>query len=228
MAAVAATAHGETFIGHEPDRYTLAGKRPEIHGRIVSGDSVDVARVYFRIAAEDAYVFVPMRRTGAPSGEAYRAILPAPEPDAGSIEYLILAKTDEDVVLQFGRLRTAGTRQSGAGCGARRALAGLHRVGGAAVGGPRLLRQYHPGSCGVGPRSTGVVAGIVNPALAGTTASSVGATGGSLAGSASTAGASAASAGVGTTAATAGIGTGTLVGIGAAAAAGVGRRRGGG
>lgn len=93
---------------HEPLDWVGSGLRIEIETRVEVGqdsdgpdraaltaDDLEVARVYFRAGGEENFLIVPMLESDA----EWLATLPAPSPDVGFIEYLLLAKRfgDEDV-----------------------------------------------------------------------------------------------------------------------------------
>jgi hypothetical protein len=91
----AALAAAQTTIEHSSLSYFVPGKRITVDAKVVDAKGVKVARTYFRAGAQADYTYVPMQYT---SGNRYTATLPAPAAGTPSIEYLVLAQSNDGTV----------------------------------------------------------------------------------------------------------------------------------
>ena len=89
-------AEANTKITHKPLDSVPAGQRITLEAKVKDPAGVAVVRAYFKAAEGADFHFVPM--TG--KGQRYRAILPAPAAEAGSLDYLILVKNAADQVVK--------------------------------------------------------------------------------------------------------------------------------
>jgi len=103
------TTPAQTGIEHAPLSYFVAGKRINVEARIADPKGVKVARTYFRAGAQADYTFVPMQYT---TGNRFVGTLPAPAAGTPSVEYVLLAQSNDGSVYRT-QAYTVAARESG-------------------------------------------------------------------------------------------------------------------
>jgi len=87
----------DTKILHQPVNTSLAGLVIPLTAGVTDSAGVEVVRVYFKSTLGTIYYYIPLVKT---KNSNYSGILPAAAADAGEIEYLILVKNNNGVVVK--------------------------------------------------------------------------------------------------------------------------------
>ena len=217
------TTPAQTGIEHAPLSYFVAGKRINVEARIADPKGVKVARTYFRAGAQADYTFVPMQYT---TGNRFVGTLPAPAAGTPSVEYVLLAQSNDGSVYRT-QAYTVAARESGdTPSWQSNAARGDIKVFTEATNAPRVVAGF----------SDSITLDIVESgarlgAAAGLVASSSAGAGGTAGAATSTSSASTAGTAAGATATVGGLSTAAIIGgvaIAGVAAAAAGSGGGGG
>ena len=100
----------DTKILHQPLGSAPAGVPVAVTATVEDSAGVEVVRVYFKSTVGTIYYYIPLTKT---KGNAYSGKIPAPAADAGEIEYLILVKNKNSVVVKSQQYQTAVTEKPG-------------------------------------------------------------------------------------------------------------------
>ena len=93
----------DTRIIHQPFETVPAGIVFPVTATVEDSAGIEVVRAYFKSTVGTIYYFIPM----APGKDnSYTGRLPAPAMDAGEIEYLILVKNKNNVVVKSQHYQT--------------------------------------------------------------------------------------------------------------------------
>lgn len=84
-------------IIHTPVKTITAGRRTVLEVKVQDKAGVDLVRIYFKVREGAEYNFVVLLSMG---DDSYSTILPAPANNAGTIQYLILAKNGDGQVFK--------------------------------------------------------------------------------------------------------------------------------
>ena len=82
-------------IKHKPFDYFVPGKRIDVTADVSDPSGVDLVRCYFRAEEHADYVFVSM---GTTYGSAFQGVIPAPDSQTKTLQYLFLVKNKRDAV----------------------------------------------------------------------------------------------------------------------------------
>lgn len=93
----------DTKIVHHPAESSLAGRVVPLTATVEDSAGVEVVRVYFKSTVGTIFYYIPMTNT---KGNGYSGVLPAPAADAGEIQYLILVKNKNGVVVKSKQYQT--------------------------------------------------------------------------------------------------------------------------
>jgi hypothetical protein len=109
IASCAGVAFAQTTIDHGKVAYFVPEKRITINAGVTDPKGVKLARTYFKAGAQADYTFVPMQAVGP---NRYVATLPAPSANTPSIEYIVLAQSNDGTVSRTAAY-TVDARKSG-------------------------------------------------------------------------------------------------------------------
>lgn len=93
----------DTKILHQPVDSSPAGSAVPLSATVEDSAGVEVVRAYFKSTVGTIFYYIPLTNA---KGKNYSGILPAPAADAGEIEYLILVKNKNGVVVKSQQYRT--------------------------------------------------------------------------------------------------------------------------
>jgi hypothetical protein len=93
----------DTKIVHQPMETSLAGLVVPLTATVEDSAGVEVVRVYFKSTVGTIFYYIPMIHT---KDNGYSGVLPAPAADAGEIQYLILVKNKNGVVVKSQQYQT--------------------------------------------------------------------------------------------------------------------------
>jgi hypothetical protein len=211
-------AAGETEIVHEGISEAVSGNRIQVTATVTDPAGLDVVRTYFKAAEGRNYNFVAMEDIG---NNQFAGTLPAPAADAGSVEYLILVKNSDSMVVKTQTFQTTVVEGnldgSESGDDPVQVYSELSQA-------PTEIAGFSDNittDVVVSAAKFGVVAGVVSQVAAGGSAAGAGAvSAGTVTATSSTATAATASASAGT--ASAGTGTATATTTAAATGSGLG------
>lgn len=93
----------DTKILHQPVDSSPAGSAVPLSATVEDSAGVEVVRAYFKSTVGTIFYYIPLTIA---KGKNYSGILPAPAADAGEIEYLILVKNKNGVVVKSQQYHT--------------------------------------------------------------------------------------------------------------------------
>ena len=96
----------DTKILHHPIESALSGIVIPLSANIEDSAGVEVVRAYFKSTVGTIFYYVPLMNT---KDNNYSGLIPAPAADAGEIEYLILVKNKQGVVVKSQQYHTVIT-----------------------------------------------------------------------------------------------------------------------
>lgn len=100
----------DTKILHQPLGSAPAGVPVAITATVEDSAGAEVVRVYFKSTVGTIYYYIPLTKT---KGNTYSGKIPAPAADAGEIEYLILVKNKNSVVVKSQQYQTTVAEKPG-------------------------------------------------------------------------------------------------------------------
>ena len=84
-------------ITHDPVEEATAGQRIALEASVEDEAGVEVVRAYFKAVEAAEFNFVPLEAAG---DKTYKGVLPAPANGVGAIDYLILVKDANNIVVK--------------------------------------------------------------------------------------------------------------------------------
>lgn len=100
----------DTRILHQPLESTPSGVRVPVTVTVEDSAGVDVVRAYFKSTVGTIYYYIALTKT---KDNTYSGKLPAPATDAGAIEYLILVKNKNNIVVKSQQYQTPVAEKPG-------------------------------------------------------------------------------------------------------------------